>query len=79
MARPRGNNRQRGDVQAELARLGHLAETGAQAEECVTADARREVGDGELDVVDLWRGKCKFRGRVGDRGMGRRGEEMNRR
>ena len=40
-------------MQAELARLGHLAEAGAQAEEGVAADAGGEVGEGELDVVDL--------------------------
>lgn len=55
---------QRGDVQAELARLGHLADAGAEAEEGIAADARGEVGDGELDVVDLLLGGgwCKWEG-----------------
>jgi hypothetical protein len=47
-------------VQAELARLGQLAEAGAETEKGVAADARGEVGDGELDVVDLCTGMgCK--------------------
>ena len=51
-------------MQAELARLGQLADAGAQAEEGVAADARGEVGDGELDVVDLCGGErvCKLCG-----------------
>lgn len=42
---------QRGDVQAELERLGELAKTGAEREQLVARDACREVGDGEEDVV----------------------------
>ena len=53
MARPRGDDGQGRDVQAELARLGHLAQAGAQAEEGVAADACGEVGDGEFNVVYL--------------------------
>ena len=56
VARALGDDGQRRDVQAELARLGHLAEAGAQAEERVAADAGGEVGEGELDVVDLFSG-----------------------
>ena len=47
-----GDDGQGGDVQAELARLGHLADAGAQAQQGVAADAGGEVGDGELDEVD---------------------------
>jgi hypothetical protein len=67
---------QRGDVQAELARLGHLADAGAQAEEGIAADARGEVGDGELDVVDLYSGESCVSGlwRDGGEGLGTVGE-----
>ena len=53
MSGARRDDGQRRDVQAELARLGHLAEAGAHAEEGVAADADGQVGDRELDVVDL--------------------------
>ena len=41
------------DVQPELARLGELPQTGAQAQEGVAADAGCHVGYREADVVDL--------------------------
>lgn len=53
MARAGRDDGQRRDVQAEFARLGHLPQAGAQAKKGVAADARGEVGEGELDVVDL--------------------------
>jgi hypothetical protein len=56
VAGARRNDGQRRDVQAELARLGDLAEAGAQAEEGVATDAGGQVGDRELDVVDLYEG-----------------------
>lgn len=40
-------------MQPELSRLGHLAQAGAEAEELVAGDAGSNVGDGQLDVVDL--------------------------
>jgi hypothetical protein len=52
MPRTLGQDRERRDMQAELARLGHLAQAGAQAEEGVATDTGRQVGDGELDVVN---------------------------
>ena len=52
MAGAGGNDGQGGDVQAELSRLGHLADAGSQAQQGVAADAGGQVGDGELDVVD---------------------------
>lgn len=40
-------------MKAELARLGHLPQAGAETEEGVAADAGGQIGDGELDVVYL--------------------------
>ncbi len=48
----RRNDVQRRDVQSELARLGELAEAGAEREEVRARDTGGEVGEGEAHVVD---------------------------
>ena len=70
--RVRGYDIQRRDVKAEFARLGELADAGAQGEEVGPRDGGGEVGDGEGAVVDS--GVVKAEDGLGLRlGLGRGG------
>lgn len=48
----RGDYTQRGDVQAEFARLGEFAQADAEREEVVARDGCGKIGEGLADVVD---------------------------